>query len=405
MQALSRFRVLARDTRAGTARRGAAGAESALAKATAPALWVNPGQIVAPSYGTSVFTELATALTDLEHASGKGLGADRSLVVGAAGGLAREAIQQADGSNAPSIVLGRKELATGDRQVTAGDVVPAVQTYERAWADGFAALTQVAVREATGMPASALAAAAAAALGSRRIALAGPEILHNPQPLTLGGKPELFFGGSEACPFCAVERWGMIVALSQFGTFSHLSLMQSDPTDGPSVRTFTFLGSSYQSPYISFVGLELRSNVRKGFKFATLQHPTSAQRALMDRFDPSGQVPFIDVANRFVNVDSTVQPGLIQGMSWSEVGVSLTDPSSVPAQAIGGEAEVLTAEVCEATGGDPSSVCSAPEVTQYETALPSLNGQGGGCPGTSIAAAARRRRQPPLAGAARCITK
>lgn len=405
MQALSRFSVLARDTRAGTARRGAAGAESALAKATAPALWVNPGQIVAPSYGTSVFTEVATALTDLEHASGKGLGVDRSLVAGAAGELARQALQQADGSSASSLALGRQQLGAGDRQVAAGHLIPAVRAYEQAWAGGFAALTQLAATEATGMPASALGAAAASALGSRRIALAGPEILHNPQPLTLGGKPELFFGGSEACPFCAVERWGMIVALSQFGTFSHLSLMQSDPTDGPSVRTFTFLGSSYQSPYISFVGLELRSNVRKGFKFEALQHPTNAQRALMDRFDPTGQVPFIDVANRFVNVDSTIQPGLIQGMSWSQIGGSLTDPSSIPAQAIGGEAEVLTAEVCEATGGEPSAVCSAPQVTQYETALPSLTGQGGACPATSRTGARRQRRQPPLAGTARCITK
>ncbi|MBV8714829.1 MAG: DUF929 family protein [Chloroflexi bacterium] len=33
--------------------------------------------------------------------------------------------------------------------------------------------------------------------------------------------------GVEACPFCAVERWALVLALSQFGHFDHLSLSQS----------------------------------------------------------------------------------------------------------------------------------------------------------------------------------
>ena len=46
-------------------------------------------------------------------------------------------------------------------------------------------------------------------------------------PLTANGKPEMLYMGAEYCPYCAAERWSMIVALSRFGTFSGLSTVHS----------------------------------------------------------------------------------------------------------------------------------------------------------------------------------
>jgi hypothetical protein len=218
----------------------------------------------------------------------------------------------------------------------------------------------------------------------------------------------VFFAGAEGCPFCGVERWGMIVALAQFGKFSGLHLMQSSPTLPPGVRTFTFLGSTFSSADIAFDPVEVTSNVRKGFRFLPLQKLSTAQTALMGTLDPPGLTPFIDVANRFVNFDSTTKPRLIKAMSWTQVTSALRHPSSMSAQAISGTAEVLTAEICQATSGNPKSVCGSPVVAQYQAALGSLNGKGGGCPitGASSAAAAQadRRHSGPQAHAARCHT-
>ena len=44
---------------------------------------------------------------------------------------------------------------------------------------------------------------------------------------------------------------------------------------------------------------------------------------------------------------------------------------------------MLTAEVCEATGGNPQSVCSSAVVQQYEAALPTLHGKGRVVPGAT----------------------
>jgi hypothetical protein len=111
-----------------------------------------------------------------------------------------------------------------------------------------------------------------------------------------------------------------------------------------------------------------------------LQPLTPLEQRLLHRFDPGGQTPFIDVANRFISINSTLDPHLIARLSWTQLARGLTNPATLATQAIAGEAEVLTAEICEVTGGSPQAVCSSAVVQQYEAALPNLHGQGGSCP-------------------------
>lgn len=376
-----------------------------LTRATRPSLWINSGEVVAPSYGTRVFDDCTAALSALQRlrSSARARNAAIALIVAADRGIATGQIAAAS-ADSGLVTSATAIVTTGDHDAATGSPVLAVGSYRQAWIEAYGTLTQLVSAEATSVPSSDVAAAAQEALGSTKIALAGPVIERNPQPLDVGGKPELLFVGSEACPFCAVQRWGMVVALSQFGTFSNLHLMQSQTTESPEVESFTFAGSRYQSPYLSFMPIEAFSNVPSRFAFARLQPLNPAENALVHKFDQEQQVPFVDVANRFVQVQSTVEPALIGGMSWTQVAGSLTNPESVAAQAIGGEAEVLTAELCEATNGNPQSVCSAPVVQQYQAALPSLNGKGGGCPAAESRKADRRRGQPPLASPARCRT-
>ncbi len=386
----------------------AAEAASALAQATTPSLWIDARDADAPSYGTRVFTDSIAALTALQSFGGSRVSAAIRLILGADRGLAVGAIGEASGGSPKLLAAARRALAAGDRLAARGQAVSAAGLFGGAWDDAYTALAKLVAAEITHEPASDVSTAAENALGSNEIGLAGPIIVYGRRPLNAGGRPEVFYAGSEACPFCGVQRWGMIVALSQFGTFTNLGLMQSSSTEQPEVRTFTFYGSSYRSRYIAFVPVEVISNVPKGFGFAHLQRLTPFEHVLLTSFDPPEQTPFVDVANRFVRIDSTVQPTLIGGLSWTGLTDSLTQPASTPAQAIAGEAEVLTAEICEATGGKPQSVCSAPVVGQYEAALPLLDGRGGGCPVSQAAIAAqspeRRGRvaETPIAQPARC---
>jgi hypothetical protein len=91
-------------------------------------------------------------------------------------------------------------------------------------------------------------------------------------------------------------------------------------------------------------------------------------------------VPFVDVANRVLDVGATVSPALLGGMSWSTLAASLRHARRALAQAIAASAVMLTAEICFATGGAPTSVCAAPVVQDYSGRLPGFGARASGCP-------------------------
>ena len=114
-------------------------------------------------------------------------------------------------------------------------------------------------------------------------------------PLMAGAKPELLFISAEFCPICATERWPMVVALSQFGTFTSLSQTHSALSDGD-ISTLSFYGSTFTSPYLSFVPVETTTNQPSGGYYRTLETPTSSEMAIWAAAE--GQqlaFPFLDI--------------------------------------------------------------------------------------------------------------
>ena len=187
-------------------------------------------------------------------------------------------------------------------------------------------------------------------------------------PLTSGGKPEMLYMGAEYCPYCAAERWSMIVALSRFGTFSGLSTVHSSTTDTPSnLPTFTFHGSSYTSKYLTFTPVEMQTNVPDPSNggYTTLDTPTSAQQALLTKYDAApyttqpGAIPFIYFGGKYLSVGATYDPTVLNGKSWDQIASALSDPNSSIAKAIGGSANHITAAICKMTGNQPASACTA----------------------------------------------
>src|SRR5262249_48840261 len=115
----------------------------------------------------------------------------------------------------------------------------------------------------------------------------------NGAPLLKDGKPLVLYLGAEYCPFCAAERWAMVVALSRFGTFSGLTITHSSSTDTyPKTPTFSFHGASYTSTYLSFDGVETRGNELSGGQYPVLDVPTAEQQQIFKAQDPAGSIPF-----------------------------------------------------------------------------------------------------------------
>ena len=373
-QAQQQLHTLAAGAATPTARRLLTSASDALGRATVRTLWVDPRDAVVPSYGHTVFAASRTALTALEPllASPKppgGISAPEALILGADRRLAEGLIRQAAGGRG---LLARANgmVLSGDRWAATSRVDLAAEQYGAAWLDAFDALTPLVVVPATNVPPAPLGNAAESALATHAISLGSVRATPNRPPLTQAGKPEVLFVGRETCARCAIESWGVVVALSQFGFFSNLHLSQSAVTVRPLVRGFTFHGSRYESPYVSFAPVELSSDVpAPGGGYEPLERLTPAQKSLETALDPHSELPFLDIADRAAVVGSPAPPSVANGLPWKQLALSLHGPQTASSQAIAGTAEALTAEICQATGGNPTAVCGAAVVKDYESAL------------------------------------
>jgi hypothetical protein len=188
----------------------------------------------------------------------------------------------------------------------------------------------------------------------------------NPATLTTGGKTEILYVGAEYCPYCAAERWAMVVALSRFGTFSNLKLIHSSGTDVyPNTPTLSFYKSSYTSQYLDFQAVEWYGTKPT----ATLQVPTRAQLALFTKYDAppyvqsstaSGSFPFIDIGNKYLAIGSQYVPSNLKNLTWKQVAADIRNPSSPIAKEVGGTANSITAAICKVVPNAPASVCNSP---------------------------------------------
>jgi hypothetical protein len=242
------------------------------------------------------------------------------------------------------------------------------------WSDGSGAPTTAAdpsvLRTLKDVPASALDAVGAGKIDSL------PHATKDVPALTADGKPRLLYVGAEYCPYCAAERWAVVVAMDRFGTFSGLGQTTSAHGDvHPDTATLSFHGSSYHSKYLSFTGYEVQSNQVQGTTYAPLDKLSDADQKLFDIYDGSpyldskGNIPFMDLGGAYLSQGASYSPGLLAGLSHAQVAAAIADPSTDVSRAVLGMANTITAIMCRQTNDEPSPVCTSSGVKAAGAAL------------------------------------
>lgn len=208
--------------------------------------------------------------------------------------------------------------------------------------------------------------------------------LKNQPPLTRDGKPLIAYVGSNWCPYCAASRWPLAVALSRFGTFKDLRITASGTATGesyPGTPTLSFYGSTYTSPYVSFLATEQCTDiVASGTSRATQEcsgyeplqtlSPMAHKIFFKYNFPPyvastnEGGIPFVDFGNKFMEDGAFMDPSILAGFTHVQVAQSLGNPVASPAQPILVTANFYTAAICKLTDNKPGSVCKMPVVEQ-----------------------------------------
>jgi hypothetical protein len=217
----------------------------------------------------------------------------------------------------------------------------------------------------TGVPPSTL-----ATVGKGSVVTSSPPVTKvTGPPLTSNGKPEMLYIGAEYCPYCAAMRWSMAVALSRFGTLSTpLHGIHSASNDAfPDTATLTFYKTGYDSKYLAFTPVENLTVDR-----SPLQSPTAQQNQIWARYEPDPNqrgYPFIDIGNRYVIKGPIYDPGVLKGLTWSQIAADLKNPSSPVAQGVLGAANYITAAICQTTNNQPASVCATPSIIQVAGGL------------------------------------
>jgi len=199
-----------------------------------------------------------------------------------------------------------------------------------------------------------------------------PVVLSGQPPLVIDGKTGVVYVGTEFCPYCAAERWALVVALGRFGKFSDLGATSSSSSEVfGGTKTFSFDGAKFQSSDLAFSSVEeygSSPSVTAPAGYTLLHLPDAVQRQVLRHYDVSavvsdpGSLPFVDVGNRMIAAGSGIgfSPGLLQGLSMDQIAADLNSPSTPVSQAIVGAANEITAAVCASGGGEPKSICNSP---------------------------------------------
>lgn len=201
-----------------------------------------------------------------------------------------------------------------------------------------------------------------------------PTVDKGQPPLTInGGTPGSLFIGAEFCPFCAAERWAIVMSFSRFGQFTGLKFTQSSPFDtDPLTPTFTFRDVTYTSTLIhaKFVEAETNDTTAIGTR-KPLEPVTTSEQALWTKYEPGGQTgyPFLDIDNKVLITAPSYDPQVLSGLTQQQVAADLSNPNSPVTQAIVGTANYMTAGICSVTGQQPAAVCSVGGVTKAAKAM------------------------------------
>ena len=168
------------------------------------------------------------------------------------------------------------------------------------------------------------------------------------------GKPLIFFMGAGFCPYCASERWAIVRALNNFGSWQGLVETTSAGQDEKylNIPTVDFSKATYTSEYFDFIGRETADR-----NFEPQHELDEKDYEVLDTFNPDQIIPFFLIDGQFMQVGSGYSPQLLEGMDHTKVKAEVENPDSSLGKAIKTETDNITALICKTIAGR-ANVCT-----------------------------------------------
>ena len=193
---------------------------------------------------------------------------------------------------------------------------------------------------------------------------------------SLGKPPVLLYVGADFCPYCASQRWGLLLTLVRFGRLTGVHYMLSSASDVyPNTATFTFQFSRYTSPYLRFQAIETADRDQQ-----PLMPMTPEANGIFQTYDVppyahfSYGIPFVYLNGAYLLTVPMISPASLQGLSWEQIAAQLADPRSALFKAAMPQVNLLSAAICRVDGHQPARVCASPGVIAADGSLSGLAG-------------------------------
>jgi hypothetical protein len=182
----------------------------------------------------------------------------------------------------------------------------------------------------------------------------------------LPGRPTLTASIAEWCPHCIAGSWAIALALERFGTLAGLRTISSGTYFArhggrpaySNTRGLSFVDAHYASAYLRFDPIIVATSSGRPFRRAT-----RAERRRLASFHGNASFPALDLGGAYGALGLGFSPGILRGLRPTTIAGELADPHSALAPYIVGEANVLTAALCVATGRRPAALCGSPGVS------------------------------------------
>lgn len=195
-------------------------------------------------------------------------------------------------------------------------------------------------------------------------AIAGPA-------LGTAGKPGVLYIGADFCPYCASERWGLMLTLLRFGKLEGVRYMVSSSSDVfANTPTVTFQHARLASPYLTFQAVETADRLQR-----PLMTPSKQQLQILTHFDMppyvevAESIPFVYVDGKYMLSDLLLAPKSLDGKDWQQIAGEMANPKSALFAQVMPRVNLLTAAICRVNGDQPASVCRAPGVAAAQRVL------------------------------------
>ncbi len=157
----------------------------------------------------------------------------------------------------------------------------------------------------------------------------------NATTLFIGSKVLFVYVGGEFCPNCAMERWAMVMALSQFGTFSTPSYIYS--SEGH-IATYDFTKMSYSSSKVAFESVENVDQNRN-----PLEPLTGLPLDLYNKYNTMDLIPFIVIGGLYIQIGAgpTLHGGDFSGLTYQQIQSQIESSSGTVYNEILAESTII----------------------------------------------------------------